>query len=82
MCAIENFLVPHVGCVVRTRVMCQAGWASAACERGDDVVAWLCERAPLWVVVRVRYCGTIRACLVLTRAQLCCSAGLGEISNQ
>jgi hypothetical protein len=46
----DNYLVPHVGFVVRTRVMCQSGRARASCAR-DDVVAWLCERAPLWVVV-------------------------------
>ena len=38
--------------VVRTRVMCQAGRARAAGAHGD-IVAWLCERPPLWVVVHV-----------------------------
>jgi hypothetical protein len=42
---------------VRTRVMCQAGRARAADARGD-IVAWLCERAPLWVVVHV--CALLR----------------------
>ena len=45
-----HFLEQHVRFVVRTRVMCQAGRARAAGARGD-IVAWLCERAPLWVVV-------------------------------
>ena len=53
-----NFLEPHVRFVVRTRVMCQAGRARAAGVRGD-IVAWLCERAPLWVVVHV--CALLRA---------------------
>jgi hypothetical protein len=44
--------------VVRTRVMCQAGRAHAADVHGD-IVAWLCERAPLWVVVHV--CALLRA---------------------
>ncbi len=42
-----HYRVPHVRCTVRTRVMCQAGRARAAGARGD-IVAWLCERAPLW----------------------------------
>jgi len=49
---------PHVRFVVRTRVMCQAGRARAADEYGDNV-AWLCERAPLWVVVHL--CALLRA---------------------
>ena len=53
-----HFLEPHVRFVVRTRVMCQAGRARAAGARGD-IVAWLCERAPLWVVVHV--CALLRA---------------------
>ena len=52
-----HFLEPHVRVVVRTRVMCQAGRAAAG-ARGD-IVAWLCERAPLWVVVHV--CALLRA---------------------
>ena len=47
-----HYLVPHVRFVVRSRVMCQAGRARAAGARGY-IVAWLCERAPLWVVVHV-----------------------------
>jgi hypothetical protein len=54
-----NYLVPHVRFVVRTRVMCQAGRARATYENGD-IVAWLCERAPLWVVVHV--CALLRDC--------------------
>ncbi len=47
-----HYRVQHVRLVVRTRVMCQAGRARAAGARGD-VMSWLCERAPLWDVVRV-----------------------------
>ena len=53
-----HFLEPHVRFVVRTRVMCQAAHARAAGARCDNV-AWLCERAPLWVVVLV--CALLRA---------------------
>ena len=53
-----HFLEPHVRFVVRTRVICQAGRARAAHVPGD-IVAWLCERAPLWVVVHV--CALLRA---------------------
>jgi hypothetical protein len=53
-----HYLVPRVRFVVRTRVMCQAGRARAADAHGD-IVAWLCERAPLWVVVHV--CALLRA---------------------
>ncbi len=53
VCITERLLVPHVRFVVRTRVMCQAGRARTASARGD-IVAWMCERAPLWVVVHVR----------------------------
>jgi hypothetical protein len=53
-----HFHEQHVRFVVRTRVMCQAGRARAAGARGD-IVAWLCERAPLWVVVHV--CTLLRA---------------------
>ncbi len=52
-----RYRVPHVRCIVRTRVMCQAGRARATDARGVSV-AWLCERAPLWVVVRV--CALLR----------------------
>ena len=52
-----HFLEPHVRFVVRAREMCQAGRARAAGARGD-IVAWLCERAPLWVVVHV--CALLR----------------------
>ena len=53
-----HFLEPHVRFVVCTRVMCQAGRARAAGACGD-IVAWLCERAPLSVVVHV--CALLRA---------------------
>jgi hypothetical protein len=49
------YRVPHVRLVARTRVMCQAGRARAA---RCGAAAWLCERAPLWVVVRV--CALLR----------------------
>ena len=48
---------PYVHVVARTRVMCQAGRARAAGTR-SDAMAWLCERAPLWVVVHV--CALVR----------------------
>jgi hypothetical protein len=48
----SHYRVPLMRFVVRTRVMCQAGRARAAGSR-SAVVAWLCERAPLWVVVHV-----------------------------
>ena len=44
-CITAQYLAVHVGFVVRTRVMCQAGRARAADVHGD-IVAWLCERAP------------------------------------
>jgi hypothetical protein len=52
-----HYRVPHVRLVVRIRVMCQAGRALAAGGR-EDTIAWLCERAPLWVVVHV--CALLR----------------------
>jgi hypothetical protein len=49
-----HYRVPHVRCIVRTRMMCQTGRARAAgARRRGCIVAWLCERAPLWVVVHV-----------------------------
>ena len=53
-----HYIVPHVRFVARTRVMCQAGRARAADEARGDILAWLCERAPLWVVVHV--CALLR----------------------
>jgi hypothetical protein len=50
---LENYAALHVGSVVRMRVMCQSGRARAVAGARGDIVAWLCERAPLWVVVRV-----------------------------
>ena len=58
MCISAHFLDPHVRFVVRNRVMCQAERARAAGAHGD-IVAWMCERAPLWVVVHV--CALLRA---------------------
>ena len=54
---LEHYSTPHVGFALRTRMMCHAGRASASGVR-IDAVAWLCERAPLWVVVRV--CALLR----------------------
>ncbi len=54
----RHYRVPLMRCIVRTRVRCQAGRARAADTRGGEVVAWLCERAPLWVVVQV--CALLR----------------------
>jgi hypothetical protein len=66
-----HFLAPHVRFVVRTRVMCQAGRARAAGgRRRGDIVAWLCERAPLWVVVHV--CALLRTYLNACRALFLC----------
>ena len=54
---LQHYMEPHVGFVVRTRMLCQAGRARTAEARGDTV-AWLCVHAPLWVVVRV--CALLR----------------------
>jgi hypothetical protein len=43
---LEHYAVPHVAWLVRTRVMCQASRARAACTRRRGVG----ERAPLWAV--------------------------------
>jgi hypothetical protein len=48
-----HYRVPHVRFIARTRVMCQAGRARATADARDEIVAWLCEHAPLWVVVHV-----------------------------
>jgi hypothetical protein len=48
-----HYRVPRVRWLVRTRVMCQAGRARAAAGARRNINAWLCERAPLWVVVHV-----------------------------
>jgi hypothetical protein len=55
---VAHYLVPHIGFVVRTRVMCQTGRRAHAADAHGDIVAWLCERAPLWVVVHV--CALLR----------------------
>ncbi len=47
------YRVPHVRGVVRARMMCQAGRCVAVEATAGCVEAWLCVRAPLWVVVRV-----------------------------
>ena len=50
----SQYRAPHVRCIVRNRIMCQAGRARAADACSDEsIVAWLCERAPLWVVAQV-----------------------------
>ena len=48
----SHYRVPHIRAVVRLRVMCQAGRASASGSH-SEIPAWLAERAPLWVVVHV-----------------------------
>ena len=48
----SHYRRPRVRFVIRTRIMCQAGRARAVGAR-SEVAAWLCERAPLWVAVRV-----------------------------
>ncbi len=53
-----RYRVPHVRFIVRTRTMCLAGRCRAAGARRGDIVAWLCERATLWVVVHV--CALLR----------------------
>ncbi len=56
---MEYYSVPHVRCIVRIRVLCQADRARAVADAGrGEVAAWLCERAPLWVVVHV--CALLR----------------------
>ena len=49
-----HYRAPRIHQLLRTRVMCQAGRARAATAgvRGETIV-WVCERAPLWVVVHV-----------------------------
>jgi hypothetical protein len=49
---------PHVRAIVRTRVMCQAGRAHSVDGAHWDIAPWVCERAPLWVVVHV--CALLR----------------------
>jgi hypothetical protein len=49
-----RYNLPYVRWLVRARVMCQAGRASVVDSVApDDVVSWICVRAPLWVVARV-----------------------------
>ena len=50
-----HYRSPHVRCVVRTRVLCQAGRCHPAdtMRERDDVLVWLMMRAPLWVVACV-----------------------------
>lgn len=48
----DHYRVPHIRFLVRTRVMCQDGRARAAGSLASSA-AWLCARAPLWVVVHV-----------------------------
>lgn len=54
-----HYRSPHVRCVVRTRVLCQDGRCRAVDGGRGEIVAWLCERAPLWIVVLV--CTLLRA---------------------
>ena len=55
---LAHFNAVYVQFIVRTRVMCQAGRASGAAFDPHEISAWLCERAPLWVVVHV--CALLR----------------------
>lgn len=48
----EYYRIPLIRFIARTRVMCQAGRAASIGAR-DEMIAWICERAPLWVVVHV-----------------------------
>ncbi len=51
---LAHYRVPHVRIAARTRVMCQAGRCrAAAASVRTEVISWLCECAPLWVVVHV-----------------------------
>ena len=63
-----HYRVPHVRLVVRIRVMCQAGRCRAAGARRGEIIAWLCERAPLWVVTHV--CSLLRCPAIATAAPL------------
>ena len=55
----SHYRVPRVRFIARTRALCQEGRCRAACSRGElQDLAWLCERAPLWVVVHV--CALLR----------------------
>lgn len=54
---VRRYRAPHVRFVVRVRVMCQTGRARATVAR-TTTAAWLCENAPLWVVVHV--CALLR----------------------
>jgi hypothetical protein len=58
----RRYRAPRVRLLVRTRAMCLAGRAAVAAAAGEEgaaaaaagaAAAWLCVRAPLWVVVRV-----------------------------
>ena len=53
-----HYRVPHVRFVARTRVLCQTGRCLRAARARDDILEWLCEHAPLWVVVQV--CALLR----------------------
>ena len=54
----RHYRVPHVRFTARMRVMCQAGRARSAAGGVGAALAWLCEVAPLWVVVHV--CALLR----------------------
>jgi hypothetical protein len=51
------YRVPHVRFIIRTRYCCLTG-GRARCDARSEVIAWLCQRAPLWVVVHV--CALLR----------------------
>ena len=48
----RRYRSPLTRLIIRTRALCLAGRCRAAGTR-SEVVAWICERAPLWVVVHV-----------------------------
>ena len=50
--AISHYRSPRIRWLVRTRSLCQAERARAAFPQ-HGIEAWLCVRAPLWVVVHV-----------------------------
>jgi hypothetical protein len=56
----RHYRVPRVRFLVRMRAMCQAHRARTATDarRGEEIAAWLCGRAPLWVAVQV--CALLR----------------------
>lgn len=44
------YRIAHIRMLVRSRTLCLYGRANT---RFGNIVAWLCQTAPLWVLVRV-----------------------------